>query len=104
MNSDNTKTPRNLQNAAAAKRFLLELANMGDRPNDAGRFWRKCSEFFPQDAFRVSEEVEAVLPSDRKWQPGQPGWTTSQELSSERKSNLLQQNLLQLRDWLREAW
>jgi hypothetical protein len=104
MNSGEMKTAKNLQSAVAAKRFLLELANMGDRSEDAERFWRQCSEFFPPDSFRLSEEVEAELPSDRQWQPGQHTWSTSQELSSDRKSKLRQENLVQLRDWLREVW
>ena len=77
---------------------------MGDRSEDAERFWHQCKTFFPPDAFQLSEEVEAELPSDRQWQSGQPGWTNKEELSPERKSRLRHRNLLDLRNSLREAW
>jgi len=103
-NSDKPNTARNLQRPNEAKRFLLELANLGERPEDAERFWQRCEDFFPTNAFRLSEEIETILPSDRQWQPDQSGWITGEELSPEGKSRLRQENLLRLRDWLREAW
>jgi len=104
MNSVKIPSVKNLQNPREAKRFLIELANMGDSSQDAEHFWQECKDSFPPSAFRLNEEVEAVLPSDRPWQHEESGWLMCKELSQEEKLKARHRVLITMRDQLREAW
>jgi hypothetical protein len=105
--NDRTK---NLQTAAQAKLFLEELANLEHEPESLGYFWKQYGSFFPQNAFRVQEDAEAVWPLVRPESLTQMGndtpgaWATQNTLASEHMRELRAMNLSRLRDELRSAW
>jgi len=80
--------------------FLEELANLRDEPGALRRFWERYRNFFQPGAFQVNEVARS------QWrQAGEHGgWTTAAALSPENKPQIVHEELVLMRDTLREAW
>lgn len=123
MNSDKESRAKNLLSPSAAKRFLVELANLGEETRDSERFWNLHRDFFPKQAFEFRDQVATALraltrtSSDAVALQVEEGVAATlaahPEIASEgldRRPTLEElkrfrgRNLLVLRDWLREAW